>query len=264
MTRGTEAVEHESITAYVYTFNEEDNIAECVRSVLWCDEVLVVDAFSTDRTVEIARGLGARVIQHRWEGYREQSRFALGQVRTAWALSLDADERISERLRASIESVLRAPRPDVSGYRLPRVTYHLGAYFRHGTLFKNACRLARTGRCRWVGDNPHCHLAVDGRVETLEGDFLHLRDRDLHAQARIYNQYSTQKAEEMWLRGRRAGPASVLLRPLGRFLRSYLIKQGFRHGAAGFVAAVEEASYVFYKYAKLWERGRASKSPGPV
>jgi glycosyltransferase involved in cell wall biosynthesis len=248
----------ESITAYVYAYNEERNIADCIRSVQWCDEVLVVDSHSTDRTQEIARALGAHVIEHPFAGFREQSQFALDQVRSEWALSLDADERVSPELRASIEQMLRAPDPSVNGYRLGRVTRHLGVLFRHGTLYKGARRLARTQRCRWVGDNPHCTLSIDGRIERLSGDFLHLRDRGLAAQAEIYNKYSTLKADEMWERGRRAGPLSVVLRPIGRFLRSYLLKQGFRHGTAGLIAAMEEAVYDFYKYAKVWEKKRPS------
>ena len=246
----------ESISAYIYAFNEERNIADCIRSVEWCDEIIVVDSHSKDRTVEIARSLGARVIEHPFEGFREQSQFALDQVRTEWALSLDADERVSAELRQTIEAMLSAPDPSTNGYRLGRVTRHLGVVFRHGTLFKGARRLARTRRCRWVGDNPHCTLSIDGRIGELDGDFVHLRDRDLAAQADVYNKYSTLKADEMWARGRRAGALSVILRPIGRFLRSFVIKQGFRHGTAGMIAALEEAVYDFYKYAKLWEKGR--------
>lgn len=250
--------ERESITAYIYSYNEERNIGDCIRSVDWCDRVLVVDCGSTDRTQEIARSLGADVLEHPFEGFREQSQFALDHVRTEWALSLDADERVSAELRQSIERVLERPDPTINGYRLPRVTRHLGVVFRSGTLFKGARRLARTHACRWVGDNPHCHLEIDGKVGSLAGDFVHLRDRTLAEQARVYNEYSSQKAEEMWRRGRRAGVLSVVLRPIGRFLRSYLWKLGFLHGAAGLVAAMEEAVYDFYKYAKLWERGRRS------
>jgi glycosyltransferase involved in cell wall biosynthesis len=246
----------ESITAYVYTYNEERNIADCVRSVEWCDEVLVVDSYSTDRTAAIARELGARLIEHPFEGFREQSQFALDQVRTEWALSLDADERVSPELRSSIERILAAPDPAVAGYRLERVTRHLGVVFRFGTLNKAARRLARTRSCRWVGDNPHCRLQIDGTIQPLAGDFLHLRDRGLAAQAEVYNKYSTLKADAMWASGRRAGAASIALRPLGRFLRSFVIKRGFLHGTAGLVAALEEAVYDFYKYAKLWEKGR--------
>ena len=250
----------ETITAYVYTHNEERNIADCIASVKWCDEVLVVDDDSNDRTAEIARSLGARVVQHRFEGFREQSQFALDQVRSDWALSLDADERISPELRHAIERMLAAPEASVSGYRLGRVTRHFGVLFRHGTLFKGARRLARTGRCRWVGFNPHCTLAIDGVVRDLPGDFLHLRDRSLRSQAEVYNRYSTLKAEEMYAAGRRAGASSIVLRPIGRFLRSFVVKQGFRHGTAGLVAALEEAVYDFYKYAKLWEKSRLAGS----
>jgi glycosyltransferase involved in cell wall biosynthesis len=250
------APRRESISAYIYAFNEERNIEDCIRSVDWCDEVIVVDSRSKDRTVEIARSLGARVIEHPFEGFREQSQFALDQVTTEWALSLDADERVSPELRTAIEAMLCAPDSATNGYRLGRVTRHLGVLFRHGTLYKGARRLARTRRCRWVGDNPHCTLSIDGRIGALDGDFLHLRDRGLAAQADVYNKYSTLKAEEMWARGRRAGALSVMLRPIGRFLRSFVIKQGFRHGTAGLIAAMEEAVYDFYKYAKLWEKGR--------
>lgn len=255
---GSGAIVRETVTAYVYAYNEERNIADCIASVAWCDEVLVVDSFSTDRTLEIARELGARVLQHPFEGFREQSQFALDQVCTEWALSLDADERVSPELRRSIEAMLAAPDANVAGYRLGRVTRHLGVMFRYGTLFKGARRLARTRRCCWAGDNPHCSLRINGTVSDLRGDFLHLRDRDLASQAEIYNRYSTLKADEMYARGRRAGALSVVLRPIGRFLRSFVVKQGFRHGTAGLIAALEEAVYDFYKYAKLWEKERSA------
>jgi glycosyltransferase involved in cell wall biosynthesis len=258
---GVASPRRETITAYVYTRNEERNIADCIASVAWCDEVLVVDDFSTDRTAEIARGLGARVLEHRFEGFREQSQFALEQVRSEWALSLDADERVSPALKGSIEDMLAAPDPDVNGYRLGRVTRHLGVLFRYGTLFKGARRLARTKRCRWVGFNPHCTLSIEGAIGELAGDFLHFRDRSLQSQAEVYNRYSTLKADEMDAAGRRAGAASILLRPFGRFLRSYVVKQGFRHGTAGLVAAMEEAVYDFYKYAKLWEKRGSQRAP---
>ncbi|RMD82223.1 MAG: glycosyltransferase family 2 protein [Candidatus Dadabacteria bacterium] len=251
-----------SIGAYVYTFNEEANIAACLESVSWCDELVVVDANSTDRTREIAARMGARVIQHDWEGFRQQAQFALEQVRSDWALSLDADERVTPELRAEIEQAITTAPEDVGGFRLPRVTRHLGTYFRHGTLFKMAPRLARTGRCRWVGDNPHCHLEIDGRVLDLRGELLHLRDRNLASALSVYNEYSSQKAAEMWARGRRANAWTIFWRAAGRFLRSFLIKGGFRHGTAGLVAAMEEATYNFYKYAKLWELSLGARDAG--
>ncbi len=244
-----------SIGAYVYAFNEEDNIGDCLRSLRWCDELVVVDSFSTDRTVEIARELGARVVQNPWPGFREQAQFALSQIQSEWALNLDADERVTPELRAAIERAIVEATPEIGGCRLRRVTRHLGTWFRYGTLFKMAPRLARTARCRWGGENPHCHLVIDGRVLDLDGELLHLRDRDLTAALGVYNDYSSQKAEEMFAKGKRAGAATIFLRTLGRFLRSLLIKQGFRHGTAGLVAAMEEAAYNFYKYAKLWEKG---------
>ncbi len=249
----------ETVTAYVYAYNEEDKIADCLDSVAWCDEMIVVDSYSTDRTVEIAREHGAHVMEHPFEGFREQSQFALDQVTTEWGLSLDADERVSPELRLSIERALADPDPTVNGYRLKRVTRHLGVYFRYGTLFKDTTRrLARTAACRWIGDNPHCRLGIDGKLESLDGDFIHLRDRNLADQCQVYDRYSTEKAEAMWERGRRASAVDVVLRPLVRFIRSYFIRQGFRHGMVGFIAAMEEVIYVYYKYAKLWEKGNVA------
>jgi len=244
-----------SITAYVITLDEEHDLADCLESVSWCDELLVVDSFSTDGTVELARSLGARVVQNPWLGFARQKQFALSQVRTEWGLNLDADERVSASLGESIRAAIAAADRDVAAFSFPRTTYHLGRFFRHGTLYETVRRLARTDRSRWVGVDVHERLDVDGRVEHLAGDLIHCRNRDLSGQLETYDRYSTLKAQELFGRGVRAGAFSVVSRPLARFVRSYLFKQGFRMGTAGLVEALEQATYDFYKYAKIWEKG---------
>lgn len=242
-----------SITAYIITYNESANIRDCLNSVLWCDEVIVIDSFSSDDTVDIALSLGARVIRNEWPGFPEQKQFGLSEVRTEWALSLDADERVSSPLRAAIERITTAGDRQVNGYKVPRLNYHLGRFWPHQTRRRSRRRLSRTACSHWKGGMVHEFLDIDGKVERLEEPLIHLRNRDLGKQAETWNRYSSLKAREMFEAGKRSRGWDVMFRPPARFLRVYIVMQAYRMGVAGIVSSLEEAIYVFYKYAKLWE-----------
>jgi glycosyltransferase involved in cell wall biosynthesis len=242
-----------SITAYIITFNESANIRDCINSVHWCDEIVVVDSFSTDDTAEIALSLGARVIQNEWPGFPEQKQLGLSQVRTEWALSLDADERVCAPLRAAIEHIVITDDRQINGYKVPRLNYHLGRFWPHETTRRARNRLSRAARSRWKGVYVHENLEVDGKVERLREPLIHLHNRDISTQAETGNRYSSLKAKEKFEAGERAGGWDIVFRPLAGFLRVYIVMQAFRMGVAGIVASMEEAVYVFHKYAKLWE-----------
>jgi len=252
------------VSAVVIAFNEEANLRACLESLAFCDEVVVVDSRSADRTVEIARSLGARVIERDWPGYIEQKNFALAQAQHRWALSLDADERVTPALRAEIEAALSDAAPSHAGFLVNRRTFHLGRFLDHGEWRPDwKLRLVdRERRPEWRGLNPHDHLYVDGPVRRLEGDLDHYSYRDLAQHVDTVNRFTTISAESLDRAGRGAAVARMLLQPPFDFFRSYVLRRGFLDGLPGLVAAIVSAFYVFLKYAKLWER-RAKHDRSP-
>jgi glycosyltransferase involved in cell wall biosynthesis len=254
------------LSATIITCDEEHNIAACIESVRFCDETLVVDSGSKDRTVEIARSLGARVIEKDWPGHIEQKNFALAEARGEWVLSIDADERVTPALREEIERALASPEPGVDGYSMPRLTFYMGRWIRHSGWYPDRkLRLVRRGRARWGGVNPHDHLRCEGAVRALRGDLLHYSYRDIADHLRTIDFFTTIAAREKQKRGQAALPNLVFGPPL-KFLKAYFLKLGFLDGLPGFVIAVLGSYYVFLKYAKLIElrraENRASKGEG--
>jgi len=251
------------ISVCIIACNEEANLPRCLASVAWADEVVVVvDTRSSDATEAVAREAGARTILHPYEGNVEQKNFALGEAKHDWVLSLDADEALTPELTAAVRGVLAADGP-ADGYELNRLTWHLGRWIRHGEFHPDwQMRLFRRSRARVVGTNPHGRVALDGRAGRLEGDLHHYSYRDLADQVARIQDFSRVQATAMWKAGRRARVADLALRPPLRFLRCWLLKQGFRDGMPGFVIAWATAFHVFLKYAKLWELGRRGGESG--
>lgn len=251
-----------TLAACVITLNEEDRIGDCLDSVSWADELLVVDAGSADRTAEIAREKGARVVVRGWPGYAAQKNFALGEVAADWVLSVDADERVSGELAASIRGFLAAPGDGVAGASMARRTRYLGRWIRHGGWYPDRkVRLVRRGRGRWEGEHVHERLAVDGEVRALDGDLLHLTYRGLADHVRTMDRYTAEAARALAARGARGGLGGMIAAPPLKFLKMYLVKAGFLDGVPGFVAAVMGSYYVFLKQAKLWELRRPGEGP---
>ncbi|MFH1313153.1 MAG: glycosyltransferase family 2 protein [Candidatus Eisenbacteria bacterium] len=239
------------ISAIVITHNEEANIEECLRSVAWADEIVVVDAMSTDRTFEIAAGFTDRVLRKPWEGYAAARRHAIAAAGSEWILSLDADERVTPELRAEIEAHLAAP--DADGYLIPRKAYFLGRWIRHcGWYPGHVIRLFRKDRARVTEKMVHEGIRVDGRVGTLNNHILHYTYRTAEAYFDRFNRYTSLAAKESHLKGKKAGLADILLRPPSQFLKMYIIKLGLLDGLQGFILCVFSACYVFTKYVKLW------------
>jgi glycosyltransferase involved in cell wall biosynthesis len=242
------------ISATVITLNEEDRIADALESLAWADEIVVVDAGSTDRTREIARRYTDRVLVHPWQGYAVQKRYADAQASHEWIFSLDADERVSPALRRSIEKV-KEEGPRCEGYRVARRAWYLGRWINHGGWYPDyQVRLYRRDCAAWVGDFVHESVRVQGRVGRLAGDLWHLTRRSLSEHHEVLGRYTTLAAEQEAARGRSANVIRLLFQPLLTFLQSYFFKQGFRDGVPGLVIAGFAAYYVFLKYAKLWER----------
>jgi glycosyltransferase involved in cell wall biosynthesis len=251
------------LSACVITFNEADRIPACIESLAFCDEVVVVDSGSTDGTREIAAARGARVIEHAFEGFRAQKDFAVAQARHAWVLCLDADERVTPTLRASIEAARDAGFVDAAGFRFARSTAYFGAFLRHGNAYPDrVLRLFDRRRGGWrAGREIHEHAVVDGDVATLAGDLEHVAYRSLDDQLARYRRYAAMMATHMHASGRRARLHHLVVNPAWRFLRGYVLRAGFLDGWRGFLFACMEADYVREKFARLWLLQHADAGP---
>ena len=249
----------QGISAFVICYNEEQKIARCLQSLQWCDEILVIDSGSTDRTVEIAQHLGARVIHNPWSGFLAQKQFGLAQCQSAWVLNIDADEEVSRELAAEIRATISDPANRTDGFELLRVVFYLGKWWRKGGWYPEfRLRVLRRAVARWGGEDPHEHAIVDGPIRRLRGELRHYTYDSISDQMRSLNNHSSVAAQSLHCRGAQSSAIKILARPLGRFIKFYLIKKGFLEGLPGLFVALMEAFYVFLKYFKLWELNRPS------
>jgi glycosyltransferase involved in cell wall biosynthesis len=248
------------ISCCIICFNEEANIRRCLESVKWCDEIVVVDSFSTDRTVEICREYTSRIIQRPWPGYVEQKRFALAQTTYEWVLNVDADEEASPALQQEILFVLQRNDPAVDGLSIPRLVYYLGRWWRRGWYPGRRLRLFRKAKVRWGGVDPHEKVLLRGHEDRLHGDLYHYTYQNISDHLRAVNGLTDVAVREQVLRGNRARLADLILRPFWRFLRFYFLRGTVTYRVPGFFVAVTSAFYVFLKYAKLWEQTCSDES----
>jgi len=233
--------------------NESANIAAALESVAWADEIIVVDAESTDDTVEIATRYTDRVVVRAWPGYVEQKNYAASLAANEWILSVDADERVTPPLAEEIRRLL-AGEPTDAGYRIPRVTWHLGRWIRTTDWYPDyQLRLYDRRRGRWTGRYVHEGVTVDGGVANLGSDLQHFPFRSLSEHLETIDRYTTHAALQMYEAGRRATAADLAIHPPLAFLRNYVAKGGIVDGAAGLIISGMNAYYVFLKFAKLWE-----------
>jgi glycosyltransferase involved in cell wall biosynthesis len=242
------------LTACIIAFNEEANLPDCLASVAFCAEVIVVDSHSSDRTREIAAEHGARVIERDWPGHIEQKNFAIDQATTEWVLCLDCDERVTPELQGEIERVLAAPEHD--GYEVARRNVYLGRWIRRGGWYPDAkLRLFRRARGRWGGINPHDHVRLDppGPAPRLKGDLVHHTYGSIADHLKTIDYFSTIAAGEKLARGQRGVTLQLLLAGPFKFFNMFVLKLGFLDGWRGVIVASLGAYYVFLRYAKLWE-----------
>lgn len=229
------------LSAVILTRDEADRIADAIRSVAFADEVVVVDAGSTDDTVGIALGLGARVIAADWPGFVAQKNRGLAEALGDWVLSIDADERVSAELATEIRGAMNGDR---AGWSMPRLNVWLGHPLRHGHWYPDRrLRLVRKAHARWVGDDPHDRLEVDGPVGELRGDLVHLPYRNLGDHLARIDRYTRIDAREgSWV--------DLLVRPPWHFFAGYVLRGGFLDGRAGLFVAMLGALYVALKWGR--------------
>lgn len=246
------------LSLIVITLNAESHIARCLKSVPFASDVVVLDSGSTDRTVEIAEQLGARVFREGWRGYGPQKRRATELAKNDWILSLDADEALSEQSVAEVQALLQAP-PPAEAYAFARLSFHMGRWIRYGGWYPDwQTRLFDRRRANWSTAMLHEKIEAS-RVERLHAPLFHWVFKDLTDQVQANNRYSGLGCETLVGRGRKFSLFHLLTKPGVKFVETYVWKRGFLDGMPGFIIAVGAAYSVFLKWAKLWEREKVSK-----
>lgn len=243
------------ISAAIITYNEERNIARALESLRCCDEIVVVDSGSTDRTVELATKLGARVLDLAWRGYAGQKNYASECCQNDWVLSLDADEALSEALEAEIWQIKKNG-PEFDAYTMPRLAQYLGRWILHSGWYPDRkIRLFDRRHAKWVGNFVHESVAVDGRVGHLNANILHFTCSSLSEHLRTLDRYTTLAAEQLVSQKAEIGWKELALDPAWTFFRTYFVQRGFLDGYEGLAIAYMAAFYNFLKYAKAKNMG---------
>lgn len=231
--------------------NEEANIGPCLDGLAFCDERIVVDAGSSDRTVELAQQKGARVVTHAWQGFGAQKNFALSLVQSDWVLSIDADERVSPALAREIQRAIVEGLAD--GYEIPRLSSFVGRDMRHSGWFPDkVLRLFRRGKARFSDDLVHERVVCDGAVARLTEQLAHHSVTRLEEAISRIDRYSTAGAEMLVAAGRRVSFADGITHGIWSFFRAYVLRLGFLDGREGFLLAVANAEGTYYRYMKAW------------
>ena len=239
-----------NITATIITLNEERNIARAIESLRCCDEIVVVDSGSVDRTVELAANLGARMLESPWHGYARQKNYAAEKATHDWILSIDADEALSESLEGEIWT-LKKKGPTCDAYTVPRLAQYLGRWILHcGWYPDRKVRLYHRAKAKWVGDFVHESVAVEGRVGHLESNLLHYTCDSLSEHLKTMDRYTTLAAEELVSRKEKIHLRNMILDPAWTFTKTYFLQRGFQDGLEGLTIAYMSALYTFLKYAK--------------
>jgi len=249
------------ISASIIVFNEEENIREVCETVSWADEIIVVDSDSKDKTTEIARQFTDKVFNHEFRGYKDKHEFADAQTSGDWIFWIDADERVTPELLASIEELKkRAPEDLPDGFRIARRTWYLDRWIKHSGWYPDyQMRFYRKSASFWDGVSPHETARVKGKIEILDGELLHYTKRNLSEHHRVADSYTTLAAEFHFKNGRTVGAAGLFFYPIAAFFRTFLFKKGFLDGVPGLIIAMQTAYSVFLKYAKLWELNNIKK-----
>lgn len=251
----------EKITIAIITKNEERNIRDCLESVKWADEIVVVDNGSTDHTLSICKEYGARVFQEEWKGYSGQKNSAIEKAGNEWVLNLDADERVSPELRQEMQKCLEENQ-DVDGYWIPRKNFFLGRWIRYCGWYPDLnLRLFRRSRGRFGERAVHERVEVQGKTLTLTQPLIHETYRSLSDFFQRMDRYSSLAAGEMLREGRKFRSIDPVFRPPFTFLQMYVLRAGFLEGYLGMVLSVLYSYYTFAKYIKLREL-KKNDNPG--
>lgn len=249
------------ISVCIICFNEEDNIKRCLESVKWVNhsggEIIVVDSFSTDRTVEICHQYTDKVFQNKWPGFVNQKNYALDLASNEWVLSLDADEVIYDQARDEIiQEWKNHGYEKYDGYYFKRHTFYLGRWINYGGWYPDyKLRLFRKSKGRWGGGDPHDRVVINepAVLKRFEGEIIHYTYKNISHQLKTIDRFSDATLETLLAQKKKFNLFHLLFRPPIKFLETYIWKAGFLDGFPGFIIAILSSYYVFIRYAKLWE-----------
>ncbi len=249
------------ISASIIVFNEESNIRELCESLSWVDEIVMVDSDSSDRTKEIAREFTDKIFDREFLGYKDKHQFADSMTTGDWIFWIDADERVTPELRDEIESLRGLAETELpDGFEMARKTWFAGRWIKHSGWYPDyQMRLYRKDKSYWDGVAPHETARVTGKIGRLKGELLHYTKRDLSEYHRTIDSYTTLAARYHASKGKTAGAGSMLIGAIAAFLRTFILKQGFRDGVQGLMIAFFTSYGVFLKKAKIWEAGRTEE-----
>ena len=239
------------ISAVILTKNEEDNIQKCIKNLLWCDEIVVIDDFSTDKTVHIAKKLGAKVFKHSLDNdFAAQRNYALNQAKREWVLFIDADERVSKSLATEIIQEIK--HTSVDGYFLKRKDFVFGKWLKHteaGNI--DLLRLAKKNSGKWLR-RVHETWNIEGNTKNLDEPLLHYPHKNVAQFMKSINTYSTLHAQVLYEEGKKTGFYQILAYPAGKFFSNYFLRLGFLDGFPGIIHAMLMSFHSFLARAKLW------------
>lgn len=248
------------ISVNIICRNEEKNIEDCLKSVLWADEIIVVDAESADRTLEIAKKYTDRVFVNKWEGFAKQRTFALEKSKKDWVLALDADERCSSGLKEEIVSFIASNNHNIKGFKLPRQNYFLGKWIKYGGWYPGyQLRFFKRSNVKVSDRLVHEGYEVDGDIGVMKNDIIHYTVQSVFEFMNRVNGYSNLKAEEKSKNGN-IGFLDIFIQPLKSFVVQYIFKGGFRDGLHGLMVYNFDAITRMLTYMKIWEKQNKGKS----
>jgi len=246
----------ETVTGLVLTYNGERLLEKCLKSLDFCDEILVVDSDSSDRTREIAEACGARIIVNPWPGPVAQFKLALSEITTTWVVSLDQDEYLTDELRDNIITKL-SKKEHVAGYYTPRSSFYFNRFMKHSGWYPDYLfRVFRSGQMEVTASGAHYHFKPRGETAKLSGDILHHPYDSFQQHMEKINYYAEEGAAALREKGKSGGMLNALLHAKIRFIKIYFLKLGFLDGKAGFCNALAGYYYTFQKYIRVDEKGK--------
>jgi glycosyltransferase involved in cell wall biosynthesis len=249
------------LSIILITKNEEHDLADCLKSVNWADEIIICDSGSTDGTLDIARQFSDTVYSTDWPGFGPQKNRALEKASGQWVLSIDADERVSPELKEEILQVLSSQNP-AAAYSIPRHSFYCGHLIRYGDWRDDrVTRLFQRGKAKFCNSLVHESLQVEGKIGSLKAPLIHHAFKDLHEVLAKIDQYSTLGAQNRHQKGKTGSLTQALTHALWTFIRGYIFRLGFLDGKAGFQLAVSNAEGCYYRYLKLAWNSKFDTTP---
>lgn len=248
---------NKSISAVIITMNEEDRIRPCLESIKWVDEIIIVDSFSTDKTIDICKEYTDKIFQRDMSGFGEQKQFAIEKATSDWILSIDADEVVTEELRDEIKGMLKEE-TEYNGFKIFRKNIYLGRPMRYCGWYVPILRLFKRGKGRFNAKKVHEEIIVGGNVGLLKGEILHNTYKNISHHLEKIDSFTTYDADELTKKGVILKPSNCLwylvFKPVVRFLQKFILQKGIFEGTHGLILSINAAMVVFINYAKLWEK----------